>query len=273
MKKTTLLFAGLLFSGGLFAQATPYTTLAEFESAYTGTLITEDFTAGPNDPAICGEVVTNAGDDCFTSGQVVAGFELSASNNSVVVYLPPGFLPGDNATPRLGANTGIENTILTFTEDNIVAVGHALHVDNGGNFNYKVYGTDDTVLYDQDVAYTPFYGIITTQPIGRIEITSVAGAGELIGDLKFGADVMALNDVALNTFSCFPNPSAGVLNVQSAGVIASVSVVNVLGQEVLAQNVNAATATLNISELKTGSYFVKAVFENGATHTSTVIKQ
>ena len=270
MKKTTLLLTGLLLSVKLFAQVTPYTSAASLQNDFTGTIVTEDFTGGATDPAICGNVVSSAGNDCFEAGVLVAGFELSATNDGPIVFLPEGFLPSENETPRLGANAGLEVTVLTFTADNVFAVGHSLHVDNSGDFNYTVYDKNDAVIYDEDLAFSGFYGIISTTPIGRIEIKSLADAGELIGDLIMGTNTLSVNNNQAKQFTYYPNPVNDVLTIQSATAITSLKVVNMLGQVVVQNN---ASTTISLSAVNTGSYFVQATFENGTTEAFRVVKK
>ena len=270
MKKTTLVFTCLLLTIKLFAQVTPYTTAASLEAGFTGEFVTEDFTGGSEEPAICGTVISSAGNDCFEEGVLVAGFTLSASNNAEMVFLPAGFLPTENVSPMLGANAGVETTILTFTGDNVFAVGHALYVDSSGDFNYKVYNTDNEVIYDEDVEFSEFYGVVSSTPIRKIEIQSTANGGELIGDLMFGTNTLGSGGNSKTQFTYSPNPVNDVLTIQSATTVTSLKVTNMLGQVVLQ---NSATATINLSTVSAGSYFVQATFENGATEAFRIFKK
>jgi len=270
MKKTTLLFTCLLLSFKLAAQVTPYTTAASLEANFTGEFITEDFTGGAEEPAICGTVISSAGSDCFDEGVLAEGFALSASNNADMVFLPAGFLPSNNPSPMLGANAGVETTILTFTGDNVFAVGHALYVDSSGDFNYKVYNTNDEIIYNEDVEFSDFYGVVSTTPIGRIEIQSTANGGELIGNLMFGTNTLGLGGSKATQFMYYPNPVNDLLTVQSATAVASLTVVNMLGQVVLQNNANAA---INLSTITAGSYVVQATFDNGATEAFRIVKK
>lgn len=272
MKKTTLLIACMLLSAKMLAQVTPYTTASSLESNFNGTLVTENFDGGFDFPLTCGEAVSSEASDCFDGSVLVEGFEITASQGQIV-FLPAGFLPSDNTTPRLGANTGIEYTIISFTgEEDVYAVGHSLHVDNNANFNYRVFNRDEELIYEEAVDFTPYFGVISTTPIGRIEIENVNNAGELIGDLSFGTTTLGLDYNQLRTFT-YPNPVNDVLNIQSVAAVASVKVINMLGQVVLSNNVNATTAAINITALTQGNYIVEAAFANGATQTFRIVKK
>ncbi|MBN2746374.1 MAG: choice-of-anchor J domain-containing protein [Bacteroidales bacterium] len=57
-------------------------------------------------------------------------------------------------------------------------------------------------------------------------------------------------------FNMYPNPASNVLNVNGTQKIDRVSIVNVVGQEVLVSEINATTSNIDISNLESGVYFV-----------------
>ncbi|MDR6969141.1 hypothetical protein J2X31_003168 [Flavobacterium arsenatis] len=75
-----------------------------------------------------------------------------------------------------------------------------------------------------------------------------------------------------NRFSFYPNPVKEVLNLSYDQNITSVSVYNILGQEVIASKFNSNSAQINTSNLSTGSYIVKVYSEN-QTKTIKIIKE
>jgi PKD repeat protein len=69
----------------------------------------------------------------------------------------------------------------------------------------------------------------------------------------------------------YPNPAQHYLNVQSAEKVKTISIIDLLGQEV---NVNLFSANMiNVSNLANGMYIIKVVSENHKTATSKFIKQ
>lgn len=78
-------------------------------------------------------------------------------------------------------------------------------------------------------------------------------------------------DNTLGGFSYYPNPTNGLLSLQSINNIDSVTIFNLLGQKVMDVNVNATTSELNISNLKTGTYIMQVTVE-GETGTFRVLK-
>jgi hypothetical protein len=70
-----------------------------------------------------------------------------------------------------------------------------------------------------------------------------------------------------NYFTLYPNPAKEVLNVQTKGEIGvkSVTIYNMLGQMVLAYTNSESLSALDVSQLKTGTYFIKLATDKGAT--------
>ncbi len=74
------------------------------------------------------------------------------------------------------------------------------------------------------------------------------------------------------SFRYFPNPVSDVLNLNYSQDISKVEVYNMIGQLVLSQNVNAASAQVNLSGVNAGTYLVK-VFSANQMNTVKVIKK
>ncbi|MCX6305232.1 MAG: carboxypeptidase regulatory-like domain-containing protein [Bacteroidetes bacterium] len=78
---------------------------------------------------------------------------------------------------------------------------------------------------------------------------------------------VGLNDLANRQIMIYPNPATEIVNIKSDYTITSVDVMNFVGQTVYtSSNVDAKTAKINVSAIKTGVYFVK-VATNGGTRT------
>lgn len=61
----------------------------------------------------------------------------------------------------------------------------------------------------------------------------------------------------IEDFSFYPNPTTGILDLNSIENIENVSFYNVLGQMVITQQLDATTSQLDISSLSTGTYYMK----------------
>lgn len=273
MKKIILLLLCFNFTNVLFAQLQTYTDLNEFENEYNSVLNQEDFSGGPSDPSICGTVVSSAGNDCFPAGELIEGFELTESENAEIVFLPEGFLPSNNPTPRLGANIGADFTVISFTgPDDVYAVGISIHIDDNADFNYRAFDSSNNVIYNALIPFSSFYGIISDTPIARIEIEGIGGIGELLGDLKFGTEnVLGNGEFEHTKVSYYPNPVKNILNITSSLETSHIDLFNLIGQKV--ESFVQGTKTLDIQHLETGIYLLKIAFENGQRETLKIVKE
>jgi len=93
-----------------------------------------------------------------------------------------------------------------------------------------------------------------------------------ITDITIDGVRLGTNDNVIEGFSFYPNPTNGTLNLDSVEAIEDVAIYNLLGQQVLGQDVNATSTQLDTSSLATGAYLMK-VTVNGQTGTYKVIKR
>lgn len=71
----------------------------------------------------------------------------------------------------------------------------------------------------------------------------------------------AVNDLNFDKYdlNVYPNPAQGEITISADVELTTVSIYNLLGQNVLEQHANQNQATINIGQLANGSYFVKAI--------------
>lgn len=91
-------------------------------------------------------------------------------------------------------------------------------------------------------------------------------------DIQIDVTTLGVNQYSLEGFTFYPNPSTGVLNLNSNKNIEMVSIYNMVGQKVLSSTLNTSSTSLDISQLSVGTYVMKVVV-NGETGTYKVIKQ
>ena len=109
--------------------------------------------------------------------------------------------------------------------------------------------------------------------------------GENIGDIMIYFDDIVVNSIATPTMgindnylvgkiSVFPNPSNGLLTVESLEEIQSVSIFSLDGRQVANyDNMSVGITQINIENLSKGMYFMNFVAPNGATFTHKLIKE
>ncbi|MCB0464688.1 MAG: T9SS type A sorting domain-containing protein, partial [Aequorivita sp.] len=85
------------------------------------------------------------------------------------------------------------------------------------------------------------------------------------------APLLSVGENSLAGFSYYPNPTNGKLSLNSVSDIESVSMYNLLGQQVLSSKIGATTSDLDISGLTTGTYIMKVTVD-GQTGTYKVLK-
>lgn len=110
------------------------------------------------------------------------------------------------------------------------------------------------------------------------------GNGYLLGDGTSNASnvpkaivcptsVLAVDDFEVtNEMKIYPNPIKDILNFSFDAAITTVSIYNLLGQEVIVKSLNANEGTIDVSNLSSGTYFVK-VYADNLVRTLKVIKK
>ena len=83
---------------------------------------------------------------------------------------------------------------------------------------------------------------------------------------------LSVTDFKALNINMYPNPVAEVLNITAAEAIQKVTVFNLLGQEVLSQQVNANSVSINTSAIQSGVYIVTAEI-GGKTASSKFVKK
>lgn len=85
-------------------------------------------------------------------------------------------------------------------------------------------------------------------------------------------DVVGVNPIEQPQFSYYPNPVTNVLHIDTENTIESLSVFNMLGQQVLVSK-DIVERQIDVSTLSKGSYMLRLTFENGIVETIKVVKE
>lgn len=75
--------------------------------------------------------------------------------------------------------------------------------------------------------------------------------------------VLGNEDFAQGIFTYYPNPVKDIFTISYTDSISSIEVYNLLGQKVFSKQVNANEAQVDIAQLSSGTYLVKAAFADG----------
>ncbi len=166
-----------------------------------------------------------------------------------------------NITVETGANTGsgITDTVLALYSGSCAGTLTLIECDDDDSVDgaFSIVSltgrTPGEVIYARTWEYN-------NDAVGTWKISAYdASAG--IGDFESGA------------FRHYPNPVKDVLNLSSVNEITSVSVFNMLGQQMLVKNVNASETSVDMSQLADGAYVVNVTAGNSVKTIKVVKKQ
>ena len=149
--------------------------------------------------------------------------------------------------------------------DNVVSVGTAgadnytsYSLNNGLNWSQVMVGTQVTTLkfFNGNVGYGG--GFTTSAFVG--------------GVYKYTGSVLATDQFTANSkLAVWPNPAQNTIQLSGADVV-SVSIIDLLGKQVLSQKLASGTSSVDVSNLTSGMYLVQASDINGAVSTVKFIK-
>jgi hypothetical protein len=91
------------------------------------------------------------------------------------------------------------------------------------------------------------------------------------GNFGTYSNVLSTSNFDSNSFTFYPNPSRDVVNFSSSNTIETITIYNVLGQEVFSQQINSNKFILDISNQASGTYIAK-VSSNGKFESVKIIK-
>ena len=82
--------------------------------------------------------------------------------------------------------------------------------------------------------------------------------------------VLSSDSFKTSKVKLYPNPTSNVLNIESLGTIQTISVYNVLGQEVINKALNSTSTSLDVSSLNSGIYVVKTMIDGNVSSTKFI---
>ena len=149
----------------------------------------------------------------------------------------------------------------------------------GGASSVTFYTAPDENSIETDLTLVDFNGnqcvpgtsAIIPTAAGQAYYVFVLNSGA-ITDIVIDGNNLGTDDNKIEGFTYYPNPTDGVLNLNSLENIDNVVIYNILGQQVLNQTIEATSAELNVSNLTVGAYIMK-VSVNGEIGTYKVIKR
>lgn len=213
-------------------------------------------------------------DSCTTPTTLVESADANG-NNKIVGNM-------DNAYTSAESNCATSNKHIwyaftaTYTGD--------YHVDftktSGSSTYYAIYDTDDCTSVEENFVtgltscWNSGAKTISVEA-GKTYLTSVycsaTGASEF--ELFIYPDAtLSTASIEFESFKYFPNPVVNTLTVEAKNSISNISVINIVGQEVMRLAPNTVKSTVDMNGLNNGIYFVK-VSIGSAVKTFKIIKE
>ncbi|AZB10060.1 T9SS C-terminal target domain-containing protein [Chryseobacterium sp. G0162] len=85
-----------------------------------------------------------------------------------------------------------------------------------------------------------------------------------LGAFEFTAQILAVNETSNKKINIYPNPVVDYLTINNDGKIKNVEIYNVSGQRLIAEEVNAEKASVDMRKVAVGVYIVKVNTEKGS---------
>ena len=125
-----------------------------------------------------------------------------------------------------------------------------------------------------DIPISSFNAINGSNKTDFVQFVIASDLGTVYYDnLYLHKNTLATSSFEANNARMYPNPSSDILTIDAANAIDGVSIINLLGQEVVKTNASVAkTQTINIADLQSGIYIVK-LNSNGVIATQRLVKK
>jgi hypothetical protein len=284
MKKVYILFSVLLSTA--FMTNAQNTVVADASADYLGY-------------ANVYETIANGGGLVFGSEWGVADLKSVVDAGAGSVTIQPNFNAYNASDPFwVDPATGLGNKVFegnTFIENNTTLIGSELTFTGGVASNtldpsyvaiafIKVFNADFSILkletaplvagQDFSITYTNVEPEDTTIQYGYQVLGLNANPEDeaALGSIVVVDTVLGTSDFDARSISTHPNPVTSTFTINSQEVISSVSIFNVLGQQLINQTPDTLNFVVDFSNLTAGVYLVKIATQSGSK-TVKVIKK
>lgn len=183
----------------------------------------------------------------------------------------------DNGAPGMGEidDSALGLVTFSFPHDEWFYVAMNVDISAGiGASTIEFFVDGNEVL----PAGTPFTDASGTYPtsLGGLDLFSINTNHQMwyddfVYDDEFVPTSLGVSDLDAKGFVAYPNPVSSVLNLKANEAISSVSIINILGQEVYSSSIDALNATIDMSNYASGAYFVR-VNINGTEGIVKIVK-
>ena len=223
--------------------------------------------------------------DC-TDGDSITNVTFLDINNTSTCSLS-GYGDYTNMVATVGPGNEYPISVTVGDGWDVESVSIWIDFDNNGNFDEEEFffiGTGSGETLTSTIAIPND----ATNGDYRMRVRVVAGPGSAAtwdmscdSDDGFGEtedytvtvdETLNIGDHAISDFKYYPNPMTDVLHITANEEVKSVSVFNMLGQEVL-RNMHFTNGKVDATSLPTGTFLFRVTFDNGHVENFQVIKK
>ena len=169
--------------------------------------------------------------------------------------------------------TTMDYVHLDYYTDDSTALGFYVIQEGTGENGYSI---------DTELGITTGQWVSVDIPLSHYTVTDLSGVNQIktdgngtvyLDNIYFYTEPTAgLEDAELSQFTYFPNPVNNNLSLRAQQNIQNVSVLNMLGQEVMRIAPHSISSEVDMSALNAGAYFVKVTI-NDTTETIKIIRK
>jgi len=183
------------------------------------------------------------------------------------------------ATPGYGTitNSPLGDINFTFPHDQWFRVAILWDISNGIELSTWEMAIANLIVIPYLTPFTIEDGSYPSYPngLGSLNFSSTGVNNNYFLDDLLYIDswwpILSNNEISTTNIKVFPNPVVDQLSINSEKTITSISITNILGQKVLKKDINSIKATIDVSELQKGTYFLKIIIGN-TTEIKKIIK-
>lgn len=222
--------------GGIpFGVNAPMFTIPSFSIAGTNSICTGN-----------AATLTASGASTYTWSTGANTASISASPTITTVYNVVG--TSSNACQATVYSTVNVNPLPVISVNSgSICSGSSFTITPSGAATYTIQGGNAVVSPTANATYT----VIGTSSLGCVSASAAVSSVTVVICAGVAENVGVLSGTNL-----YPNPNKGVFTIELP-IVANVSVINVIGKEILNKNIEAGKNTINLTDFSTGVYFVK----------------
>ncbi|MFA6403993.1 MAG: DUF5018 domain-containing protein [Salinivirgaceae bacterium] len=217
---------------------------------------------------VYGTIVPVVGDSVLVEGQIQEYNNLTEMGTPIVSILNSGHATAEATSVTIAdyKQEQYEGTLVKFTD--VVCVAEV------ASKNWKVKqstSTDTLMVRNQIFAYTPVLGEVyqTLIGIGSQYKTDYQLLPRSADDII----VTSISSEQLGLVTMYPNPVSNLLTFENTDGVTSITISNILGQNMNTHSVNNSTISIDMSKLSNGIYIVTLKSADGTMRSERIVKK